>query len=436
MSRAEWKRTHYSVEVTPNIEGKEVVVNGNVLRLRKLGKLKFFVLQDNDGIIQITARKGEVNEGIMEKIEQIDRNDALSVAGIVKVDERAPRSVEIIPAKIEILNKSEPLPYDPLAPSIETGFDTRLKWRVIDFRNPKVRSTFLIKSEITNITREFFHKRKFTECFTSKITSAATEGGAEVFPILYFDRPAFLTMSPQLYKQFVVGGGFEKFFEIGPVYRAEKHRTRRHLNEFWGIDIEVGFATENDVMNILEELIWEVYKEVKKRREKDFEILEREIEVPKRPFKSLTYDKCVNMLEKEGEIIEWGKDFSTPQEKKLVEMINEPFFITDYPWAIKPFYIARHEDDPKLSYGFDFIYEIELTSGGRREHRVEKLIENLKDKGLEPKNFEFYLKAFRYGIPPHAGWGLGLERLLMIITGAPELRETVMFPRTVEDIEP
>jgi len=189
-------------------------------------------------------------------------------------------------------------------------------------------------------------------------------------------------------------------------------------------------------MNILEELIWEVYKEVKKRREKDFEILEREIEVPKRPFKSLTYDECVNILEKEGEIVEWGEDFSTPQEKKLVEMINEPFFITDYPWAIKPFYIARHEDDPKRSYGFDFIYEIELTSGGRREHRVEKLIENLKDKGLEPKNFEFYLKAFRYGIPPHAGWGLGLERLLMVITGAPELRETVMFPRTVEDIEP
>jgi aspartyl-tRNA synthetase len=284
--------------------------------------------------------------------------------------------------------------------------------------------------------RDHLVSKGFIEVNTPKIVATATESGAALFPITYFEREAFLSQSPQLYKE-VLTGCFDKVFEIGPIFRAEEHDTPRHLNEATSIDIEMAFATEDDVMQILEELIAHVFSDVKKRCADDLKILGRKLEVQKTPFPRVTYDEAVKKLERAGLKMLWGEDLSMPAERKLGELMDGAYFVTDWPAAIKPFYTMPNEENQKLAHAFDLMYkEIELASGGTRVHQEELLVKQLKQKGLSPERFESHIKNYRAGLPPHAGWGLGLDRLVMVLAGADNIRECVLFPRDRQRLTP
>ena len=432
----EWRRTHLSSEITPELAGTEVILMGWVGDMRDLGGLKFFVLHDAGGAIQITAPKAKVSKKVLSKIDALTAESAVAVKGKVVAVKQAPRGVEVVPEDIKALNiATTPLPLDPSG-RIRADLDTRLDARLLDLRRPRQQAIFKIKHKVLQIVREYLISQDFIEVNTPKIVATATESGAALFPISYFEREAFLSQSPQLYKE-VLTGCFDRVFEIGPIFRAEEHDTTRHLNEVMSIDIEAAFATQDDVMKILENLIVLVFDQVRRDCADELKILDHKLTMPKTPFPRLRYDDALKMLDDAGVKVPWGDDFPTSADRKLGELMGGAYFVTDWPTAIKPFYIMPREDEPKLSYAFDLMYkEIELASGGTRIHQEELLTKQLKQKGLNPENFESHLRNFRYGLPPHAGWAVGLDRLIMVLTGIENIRETVLFPRDRKRLTP
>ncbi len=431
-----WRKTHTCGEIKPEQEGEKTTLMGWVEDIRDLGGIKFFMLQDSKGEIQITAPESKVDEKILEKIDSLNKESATAIKGEITKSDQAPRGVEVIPDQIKELNPAKtPLPLDPTG-RVKADMDTRLNSRLLDLRRPKPSSIFKIKNQTLQTIRKELTSKGFMEVNTPKIVGTATETGAILFPIQYFDREAFLSQSPQLYKE-VLTGSFEKVFEIGPIFRAEEHSTRYHLNEVLSADIEMAFATKEDVMQVLEETVAETYKVVKENNSEELEKLEHEIKVPETPFPRLTYKEAIEKLRKQGESIEWGEDFSIPEQRKLGKIIGKPYFIIDWPSEEKPFYIKPNEDNPEVCHAFDLLAnEIELASGGTRVHDKELLKKRLKKQNLSPQQFEYHLKNFDWGIPPHAGFGLGVERLLMILTGAENIRECVLFPRDKKRLKP
>jgi len=432
-----WRRTHKSNEITERLDGKEVVLMGRVGDIRDLGGIKFFVLHDIDGSIQITAPKKKTNKETLSKLDTLTQESSVAVKGTVVKAKQAPRGVEVVPSDIRILNlASTPLPLDPSG-KVKANLDTRLDARGLDLRRAESIAIFKIRDRVLQTTREYLTSQGFIEVNTPKIVATATESGAALFPISYFDREAFLSQSPQLYKE-VLTGAFERVFEIGPIFRAEEHDTPRHLNEATSIDIEAAYATAEDVMDILEELIFRVFTHVKQKCVEELKVLDHKLEVPKKPFPRITYDEALEKLSEAGVKVPWGEDLPTHAEKKLAELVKGAYFVADWPIKIKPFYIMPKKDNPKLGEAFDLMFgELELASGGTRIHQEELLVKQLKEKGLNPKNFESHLMNFKYGaLPPHAGFGLGLDRLTMVLTGVENIRECVLFPRDRRRIYP
>ncbi len=428
------KRSHYAREVNPELSESEVLLTGWVHEIRDLGGIKFIVLRDRTGFIQITAPKEKISSDIFEKIDDLHREDVIGVKGKVRAFPKAPQGVEIIPEKIDLINRSDiQLPLDPTG-KVSADIDTRLNARIMDLRRLETQAIFKIRDETLDKIRKFLRKEGFIEVNTPKIVASATEGGTELFPISYFEREAFLGQSPQLYKQMLMATGFDRVFEIGPIFRAEEHSTRRHLNEIISIDIEVAFADYRDVMLLLENLLVDVLKNLKNRCKDELNILNRDLSIPKK-FETFTYTEVIDKLSSHIEV-QWGEDLSTPALKKLAEFYEEPFFIVDWPTQIKPFY-AKQKEDKELTESFDLMHgDIELASGATRVHDLNLLVERIKSQGLNPDSFKYYLDAFRYGIPPHSGWGLGLERLLMRICDLKNIREVVLFPRDRQRLIP
>src|SRR3989344_554647 len=417
------------------IEGKKeakVLVKGWVHDTRDLGKIKFLLLRDMTGIMQVTAVKADVDKKIFD-LMTLSRESVISVEGKTKTSKQAPGSIEIIPEKIEILAEAEhPLPIDTSDFS-KTELPKRLDYRFLDFHRKKTQAIFKIQSEIANSFREHFYKKGFIEMQPPCIISAASEGGTELFPVQYFEKKAFLAQSPQLYKQ-MLACSMEKIFMITPVWRAEKHNTARHINEIRQMDIEMAFAGQLEVMKQLEEVVQHIVKNVIEKCKKELEILEiKTLNVPKAVY--LSYEEAIKKVN--GRI---GEDFSPEQEKKLCEMHpNSIVFTHSWPASIKPFYIFPKDGkkDAKLSEGFDALYGgVEIASGGQRIHLPKLLIERIKAKGLNPKNFESYIDSFRFGAPMHGGWSIGLERLTQIICGLDNIKEATMFPRDRDRLVP
>jgi len=431
----ELRRTHFSSEITSKMSGREVVVMGRVGDVRDLGGIKFFILSDISGTIQITAPKSKTDKELLAKIDRLTKESSISVKGKVVAAKQAPRGVEILPSEIKILNLAPtPLPLDPQG-RVKANLDTRLDARGLDLRRPRSIAIFKIRHQALQAMRKYLVDQGFIEVQTPKIVATATESGAALFPISYFEREAFLSQSPQLYKE-VLTGSLERVFEIGPIFRAEEHDTPRHLNEATSIDIEVAYSTADDVMNILEELIHRAFNEVKKKCAEELELLGHELKIPRTPFPRITYDEALEKLERADVKIPWGEDLPTPAEKKLGELMGGAYFVVDWPTEIKPFYIMPHTEDPKICYAFDLMYgEIELASGGTRIHQRELLTQQLKRKGLNPENFESHMLNMT-AVPPHAGWGLGLDRLTMTLTGVQNVRECVLFPRDRRRLTP
>ena len=424
-------RTHYSGDITPELDGKEVTLTGFVHETRDLGGIAFLVLRDRKGLAQITLVKKLVGKEMFKSVRSISRESVVLVRGTVKAEPKAPRGFEILPAEVKVLSAAQvPLPLDPTE-KVECELDTRLDARFMDIRRPCVLAAFEIESAVLRNLREYFYGQGITEVFTPKIVAAATEGGTELFPISYFEKEAFLNQSPQLYKQMLMGAGMDRVFEIGPIFRAEEHDTRRHLNEAISIDVEISFTDDEGVMAILEGAIAGAYKYVAENCRYQLEVLGLDLKAPKTPFRKVTYTEALELASERSEIkMQWGDDLDTETEKFLGETIGEHYFLTDWPSSIKPYYTLPYEDKPEICRGFDLMHpRMELASGGQRVHDYNQLVARIEEKGLDPEGFEFYLKAFRYGMPPHAGWGLGLSRLVMTMLNLENIRDAVIFPR-------
>ncbi len=433
MNMLRWNRK-YANEITADEDGKRVRIAGWVHEKRDLGGVFFLIVRDLGGFAQVTLHKGEVEKELFERMKKVPRESVVAIEGEVKSEKKAPNGYEIIPERMEVLSMaSQVLPLDTTG-KVGAELDTRLDARFMDLRTERTKRTFIIRSRVLKAIRDFLDERGFIEINTPKIVSAATEGGTALFPISYFEREAFLNQSPQLYKQILMASGFDRVYEIAPIFRAEEHDTTKHLNEATSVDIEVAFVSDKEVMEILEELIALVYSKVV-----DYPGLAKlmNFKVPKIPFRRITYDEAIELLSGAGEQIEWGEDLSTSAEHTLGEIIGEHYFITDWPCAIKPFYAQPAAEDKNTCNAFDLMHpRLELASGSQRVHSYELLKKNIESKGLSADSFEFYLNAFCYGMPPHAGWGLGVERLLMSMLEIDNIREVVLFPRDRRRLAP
>jgi len=436
-SLGNWKRTHYSQELDEEMDTESVTLMGWVHEIRDLGGIIFVLLRDRNGITQITAPSKKITPELLEEIRKLKKESVIAVKGTVQGSPKAPGGVEIIPLEVKVLNESkQPLPMDPTE-KVRAEIDTRLDSRYLDLRKHSISAIFKIKSVMLHSVRVYLEENGFMEVNTPKLVGSATEGGTELFPITYFEREAFLGQSPQLYKQMMMGTGLDKVYEIAPIFRAEEHDTLRHLNEVISIDAELAFANQEDAMNILEKLVHNAIKEVKENCQAELEDLGVELEVPELPFPRLEYDEVIDIVNSKGVPLSHGEDLSRAAEKALGEVMEGYYFITNWPSDIKPFYVQPHEDAPEKSYAFDLMYrDLEISSGATRVHQHDLLVERIKKQGLNPDSFQHYLAAFEYGMPPHAGWGLGAERFTMCITGMKNIRETVLFPRDRRRLAP
>lgn len=432
-------RTHYSSEITSDDDGKNVTVAGWVHEIRDLGGIAFMVIRDGRGLAQVTLPKKKVDKKLIEIFRSISRESVVAVSGAVKREEKAPNGYEIIPNEIRVLSRAEsPLPLD-VTGKVGADLDTRLDARFVDLRRPEIRAIFMVRHYVLSAIRIFLESNGFIEINTPKVVATATEGGTALFPITYFEKEAFLNQSPQLYKQMMMAAGLDRVYEIGPIFRAEEHDTRKHLNEVTSIDIEASFVTHETVMSIVEGTVERAYGHVSKHCAHELDVLDIDLSVPKTPFKRISYDGAIDIARGYDECtgLEWGDDLDTAAEKAVGESIGEYYFIVDWPTDIKPYYVEPYEDHPEVCKAFDLMDpRMEMASGAQRVHSYDLLIKRIESQGLSPEGFKCYLDAFRYGMPPHAGWGMGVERLLMSMLGLANIRETVLFPRDRRRLSP
>jgi nondiscriminating aspartyl-tRNA synthetase len=425
------KRSHYAFQVDRSLVGQQVRVGGWIEDIRDIGKLAFLTIRDVTGVCQVIVTGNNLQSAL-----QAPRQSAVTVTGIVQESKARDFPVEVKASEFTVLTKAlHPLPIDPTG-RVESAIDKRLDARALDLRNPRIAAIFRLRSAGLDIIRNTLSSLGFIEVNTPKIIGSASEGGANLFSFGYFgNRKAYLAQSPQLYKEQLMIG-LDKVFEIGPYFRAENSHTVRHLSEFTSVDIEAAFLDYEDVMDILEKVVRKVAIEFSEKYKPDLqEAGAKEISLAK--IERLTYEQCLEELAKEGEKLEFGDDLSDSALRKLGSLHPGFYFIMDWPLKLKPFYIHGKEEDLRLSKSFDFQYNyLELASGGRRLHEPAKLRTRLTEQGLNPAAFEDHLKAFEWGMPPHSGWGLGYDRLMMVLTGAQNVREVVLYPRDTERLTP
>jgi len=429
-------------DITPELHGQKVRTAGWVVRIRDVGKIIFVRIRDREGECQIIFKKGEAPDSLFQIAKELTPLSAVIVEGYVR-RAQSKDGFEIVPEKLQISQAATPLPVDIFKETTE--LDKRIKYRTLDLRTPKSVAIFKMKSLVANAYREYLLSEGFVEIHTPVIGIYVAEGGANVFEVSYFDKKAYLRQSPQLYKQ-MMAGALERVFEVGPAFRAEPSHTVRHLTEFISMDAEVAWIRDHfDLMRILENLLEYIIKKVRDDGNELFNILNVEPpKVPHKPFPKIEYEKAVEILLENNIPLE-GKDIPPKGEILLWEYSKEKYgndfiFITDYPWSIRPFYAMKYDedtsDDPKTK-SMDLIFRgLEIVTGGQREHRYEKLRQQISEKGLNPDNFGYYLEIFKYGMPPHGGWGLGLDRLVMKILDLNNVREAVLYPRDPETLEP
>jgi len=424
-------KTHDIEDLTPGMVGQEIACCGWIEDMRKLGKMTFLTIRDVTGIAQVI-----VKDEAQKYLEELPRQSVIRIKGKVQETKAKDFSFEINAQSIELLAKAvHPLPIDPIG-RLESNIDNRLNARALDLRNQKTAAIFKIRHHVLASIRKTLDEKKFIEITTPKIIGSASEGGANLFSLDYFGKPAYLAQSPQLYKEQMTIG-LERVFEISTFYRAEKSHTVRHLSEFTSVDIEAAFMDYTDVMNVLESLIVNVYKDAANNCKKEQEELEIEIKIPAAPFERITYSQALELLQKHDIKLNFGDDLQDAHLRVLGKERPGFYFIVDWPLKLKPFYIHEKDDNSTLSKSFDLQYGyLELSSGGTRLHNPEKIKSRLKEQGLDPSKFSDHLRAFEWGMPPHAGWGLGLDRLMSVITKIDNIREVVLYPRDSERLAP
>ena len=428
-----WRRTHYSNELLSDLEKTDVTVMGWVSSVRGHGNISFATIIDKIGEIQIVAKKGSCPDDVLENISKLKPHSCIGLKGKVQTSEKSPNGIEIIPKEIKVFSNVEKIsPFDPNAKTVK-NIDTRLEIRAIDLRRDVLQKIFLARNEVLKSIRSYLAEQSFTEISTPKMIATATEGGAALFPIFYYNKEAFLAQSPQLYKEQLTMS-FEKVFEIAPIFRAEPSRTNRHLSEAISIDFEEAYVDYNDVMKRIEEIIKQSIFAIKKFSNDNSGT---EFTIPEIPdaIPQYTYNELLEKIQATGAKSQWGDDLYPTQLNKIG--INGFYFIKDWPVGPKPFYVKVSKSDPKISESFDLMYgDLELSSGSTRIEKKSELEDRMKNKGMKTEAFGYHLNVFEYGVPPHAGCGIGLERLMMALTGTENIRDTTFYPRDVDRLTP
>ncbi|WP_326512893.1 aspartate--tRNA(Asn) ligase [Clostridium intestinale] len=428
------KRT-YVCDVKETTE-ESVLVKGWVHKIHDLGKITFLHLRDKTGIIQLVVDKDEIKDLRLEM--------SVEAIGDKVENEKAPGGVELISKGITVIGKAfyDKLPFEVNSYKQKASLEKQLDYRSLSLRSPKTRAVFKIQEEIGDAFRTYLKDLRFSEIHTPKIISSSTEGGSEMFTVNYFNKRAFLSQSPQFYKQMMVGAGFERVFEVGHAYRAELHGTWRHLSEYVSLDVEMGFIEdEYEVMDLEEGFLNYLFKTLKEKCPKELQMygieLPDKLEIPRMPLAKAQeillekYNKKspVGNIDAEGEVI---------LSKYIKETYDCDFvFLTEYPVSKRPMYAMPDSERPELTKSFDLIYKgLEITTGGQRIHDYDMLAANIRKFGLNPEDFGFYLDSFKYGMPPHGGFAIGLERLTLKILDLENIREATLLPRDLKRLEP
>jgi aspartyl-tRNA synthetase len=426
--------------------GKEVKIQGWLQTLRDQKKMQFLVMRDHTGAAQVVFEKA-ADADLAAQISALTVESAITLTGVV-VDNPVVKlnglEVQLKSVKVENLALS-PLALDPFAEA-QPEMDYRLDWRYLDLRRPETALIFKVQTTAEMAMREYWLANGFREMHSPKILGAPSESGAELFEIQYFDRKAYLSQSPQFYKQMAMSAGYDKVFEIGPVFRADPSFTSRHMTEFTGVDVEISWTdSHEEIMKFHEEWLQYVYKRVKEIH--GDEIKERlgvDIVVPETPFPRLPMSEAYAILKAQNYALppERKGDIDPGGERLLGKYIKEKYnsdfvFVTDWPITVRPFYHMRHADNPNLTMSFDLLgYGLEITTGAQREHRYDVLLKQAEEKGLHAEPIQFYLDFFKYGCPPHGGFGMGLNRFLMVLLGLNNIREATFLFRGPNRLEP
>ncbi len=422
--------------------GGQVTVRGWVNALRDQKKVQFVILRDETGMAQAVLPKGEEPSELNEAISALTPESAVTLTGTVVADERV--KLGGLELKLESLSvDSAAEPEIPIAP--DSALDKRIDWRYLDLRRPDRRLIFEVQTAVERAMREFWRQEGFIELHSPKLMGSASESGAELFHVDYFEGDAYLAQSPQFYKQMAMAAGFGKVFEIGPVFRANPSFTSRHDTEFTSVDMEFSWIeSHEDVMAVEERWLAHVLGSVKESHgDQIHETFGTEVIVPTLPFPRVTLEEAKDMVRAEGHDVPGaGHDLDPPTERALSALIKERHghefvFVTDYPAAVRAFYHMRHDDDPTLTKSFDLLWRgIEVTTGAQREHRRDRLLLQAEDRGIDVGPIEYYLDFFRYGCPPHGGFGFGLTRLLMQMLGQENVREVTFLYRGPHRLTP
>ncbi|MFB6194069.1 MAG: aspartate--tRNA(Asn) ligase [Halobaculum sp.] len=411
--------------------GTETTISGWIETIRDQGSIAFVIVRDKSGSMQVVVK----DEQLLEEITSLTQESVVSFTGHAEAVEQAPGGIELKPDSVEVIAEAEtPLPFQP-TDGAPAGLDTRLDNRFIDLRDPEIRAKFSVAAQVADTFADHLEGRSFEEIYPPGIIGSASEGGSELFSLPYFEKTAYLAQSPQLYKQMCVVGGMERVYDVSRIWRAEKSNTPKHLTEAIQLDMEMGFADADDVIDVAFDFLQQVERDVNELCGDELETLDVEVELgePQR----VTYTEAIELLQEEGHDIEWGEDLGTPAERKLSEVVgwDSPIAVTAWPDEMKEFYVMPRDDE--LSEGFDLLFRgLELASGGQRVHLPELLEERIAEQGLDPRDFEGYIRTFRYGSPPHAGWAIGFERLVMKLLGQDNIREVTLFPRDPDRITP
>ncbi len=422
-----------------DFEGKEIAMEGAVHTVRDMGEVAFVILRRAEGLTQCVYEEGKV----ATKLSDIREECAIRIKGIVHKEERAPHGFEIRLTDVAIIGSpAEPLPIPISKYKLNTTLETKLALRPISLRNVKERAKFKIQEGVVRGFREYLTSQGFTEIHTPKIVSRGAEGGANVFKLEYFGKHAELAQSPQFYKQMMVGV-FDRVFETAPVFRAEKHNTTRHLNEYMGLDFEMGYIDSFEDIMAMETGFLQYTMELLKR-EYEHELTLLDIKLPNvDKVPQVRFDEAKKLVsEKYNRSIRNPYDLEPEEESLIGKYFKEEYdsdfvFVTHYPSKKRPVYAMDDPSDEKFTLSFDLLFDgIEVTTGGQRIHSYQMFLDKMEKRGMSPEGMENYLSIFKYGMPPHGGLGIGLERLTMKLLGEQNVREASLFPRDVSRLEP
>ncbi|MHA2277702.1 MAG: aspartate--tRNA(Asn) ligase [Candidatus Kariarchaeaceae archaeon] len=432
-----------TTDITAENAGKEALLAGWVTVHRHKGKIIFVKIRDSVGIAQIVIKQGQDSEDLWSIAENLTLESVISVKGTIIADDRSLTGAELKPLEITVLASAETLPIDLTAKKTETLIDTIFEYRQLSIRRPEAIAVFKIKHQIGLAVRDFYTKAGFYEIWTPYVLGASTEGGAEMFKVDYFGTEAVLAQSCQFYKQASIFS-LEKVFGIIPSWRAEKSRTPKHINEFHQIETEIAFGTDETIMQVQEQLVHHVIKSVVETCQEDLKFLGRgDLKIPSVPFKRFTFEEAKQIVT-ELEIHDKDRskpdgDLSTPEETALSRHVGDPFFITHWPTDLRGMYYGSDPENDKITLSIDLVAPEgigELSSGGVRVNNADTLVQRILKKDMDPEMFRWYIDMFKFGGAPHAGFGLGFERITRWITGVSHIREAVMFPRTPDLLTP